>query len=393
MSPADRQPGRLKVMTILGTRPEIIRLSAIIPRLDEHTHHVLVHTGQNHDYELNELFFEELGLRRPDRFLSVDTGSLGRALGETLIRTEEALLAERPEAVLILGDTNSAIAAVMARRMKVPVYHMEAGNRCFDLNVPEEINRRLVDHVSDVNLVYTEHARRHLLAEGIAPRFVYLTGSPMREVLDRHRGGIADSSILDELGLERRGYLLASVHREENVDHRESLQRVVEILSRLHAEQGVPVVVSTHPRTRRRLDAAGLGQQTEGIRFLKPFGFFDYIRLQLDARCTISDSGTLTEESAILGFPAVSLRNATERPEGLDTGCVSLTGLDPDTVLHAVALAVAGSERIGEREIPPEYRVANTSERVVRLMLGTARLVHRWQGLDRFSRYDWDEQG
>jgi len=377
---------RLKVMTILGTRPEIIRLAAVIGALDRHCRHVLVHTGQNYDYELNQVFFEELGVPQPDHFLGIDPSSLGRMLGGILQRTEEVLLQERPDAVLVLGDTNSALALMMAKRMKVPTYHMEAGNRCFDANVPEEINRKVVDHLADFNLVYTEHARRNLIAEGLPPRFIYLTGSPMHEVLEQHRAAIESSGILAALGLPPQGYFIVSVHREENVDSRENLDRVVGCLTALHDRHRLPVIVSTHPRTRKRLEALAPDLGGRDIRFLKPFGFFDYNQLQLRSYCAISDSGTISEESAILGFPAVSLRNAIERPEALDAGSMMLTGLDAGTLLAAVDIAAA--ER-APREIPDEYRVANTSQRVVKLIVGTARLAGRWRNLEDFSRYDW----
>ena len=279
----------MKVMTILGTRPEIIRLARVMAALDQVVDHKIVHTGQNYDYELNDVFFEELGVRKPDHFLNVDTSSLGRSLGEILIKTEEVLLQEKPDAVLVLGDTNSATATLMAKRMKIPTYHMEAGNRSFDANVPEEINRKLVDHLADFNLVYTEHARRHLISEGLSHRFIYLTGSPMREVLEHSLPSIQQSDVLERLGLEEGRFFIVSVHREENVDSRENLKNVVEALQALHEEFGFPVVVSTHPRTRNRLEKLGLADDSEAIRFLKPFGFFDYNKLQMTAFCAISD--------------------------------------------------------------------------------------------------------
>lgn len=380
---------KIKVMTILGTRPEIIRLAAVIQLLDEHVDHVLVHTGQNYDYELNEVFFRDLGLRKPDHFMAVDTSTLGTVLGQILMRTEQLILQEKPDAVLILGDTNSAVAAIMAKRMKVPIYHMEAGNRSFDANVPEEVNRRLIDHLSDFNLVYTEHARRHLLSEGIPHRFIYVTGSPMREVLEQHLDAIRRSTVLEDLGLTPKRYFIVSTHREENVDHRAHLERIVATLKWLHEVYGLPVIVSTHPRTRKRLEAAGLDVGDADVRFLKPFGFHAYNKLQLEAFCAISDSGTISEESAILGFPAVTIRNAIERPEALDAGSIVVTGLDPDTVLQAVDFVTKERERFPEQEIPAEYRVRNTSQRVVKLILGTAKLAHRWENLDTFSRYDW----
>ncbi|WP_280545686.1 UDP-N-acetylglucosamine 2-epimerase (non-hydrolyzing) [Halomonas sp. 11-S5] len=381
----------MKVMTILGTRPEIIRLSRVMAALDQVVDHKIVHTGQNYDYELNDVFFEELGVRRPDHFLEVDTSSLGRSLGEILIKTEAVLLEERPDAVLVLGDTNSAIATLMAKRMKIPTYHMEAGNRCFDANVPEEINRKMVDHLADFNLVYTEHARRHLISEGLSHRFIYLTGSPMREVLEHMLPRIEQSTVLETLGLERGKYFIVSVHREENVDSRDNLREVVAALQALHDVYGFPVVVSTHPRTRNRLEKLGLAEDSDAIRFLKPFGFLDYNHLQMHAHCAISDSGTISEEASILGFPAVTMRRSIERPEALDTGAIALTGLGKEGLLDGVRIATASRDVFSgtQREIPEEYKVRNTSERVVRLITGTAKLANRWRNMDEFSRYDW----
>ncbi len=382
---------KLKVMTILGTRPEIIRLSRVMVALDQVVDHKIVHTGQNYDYELNDVFFEELGVRQPDHFLNVDTSSLGKSLGEILIKTEQVILEEKPDAVLVLGDTNSAVATMMAKRMKVPTYHMEAGNRSFDANVPEEINRKLVDHLADFNLVYTEHARRHLISEGLSHRFIYLTGSPMREVLENALPSIKASTVLEQLGLEAKKFFIVSVHREENVDSKENLKKVVDALNALHAEYGYPVVVSTHPRTRNRLEKLGLADANEGIQFLKPFGFFDYNKLQMEAFCAISDSGTISEESSILDFPAVTLRRSIERPEALDTGAIALTGLDQETLLAGVQIATSGRDIFSgtAREIPEEYKIRNTSERVVRLITGTAKLAPHWKNMDSFSRYDW----
>lgn len=374
----------LKVMTIVGTRPEIIRLSRVIARLDAHLQHVLVHTGQNFDYELNGIFFDELGLRPPAHFCGVASPSIGEQLGRILIETEKVLLAERPDALLILGDTNSALAAIIAKRLRVPVYHMEAGNRCFDLNVPEEINRRLVDHVADFNLVYTEHARRHLLSEGIPHRRIYLTGSPMREVINHYRGGIGASPVLDDLGLTPGGYILVSVHRQENVDDPTTLAGIVAALQAASQRFGRPMIVSTHPRTRQRLAALAAHDALEAggrLRFLKPFGFLDYLKLQTSAFCTLSDSGTISEEAAILGFPAVTLRAAIERPEALDAGGIVLTGLDPDTILDSVALVTAEHASGLLAPPPAEYTIDNVSQRVVRLILGTARLSNAWHGI------------
>jgi UDP-N-acetylglucosamine 2-epimerase (non-hydrolysing) len=371
---------RLKVMTILGTRPEIVRLSRVIKLLDEHVDHVLVHTGQNSDYELNDVFFRDLELRAPDHYLNISRASLGRILGDVLIKSEEVLSAERPDAVLMLGDTNSAFAGIIARRMRIPLYHMEAGNRSFDLNVPEEINRRIIDHVSDFNLVYTEHARRNLLAEGVHPRRIYVTGSPMREVLDAYRGGIAVSDVLDRLQLTPRQYFIASVHRAENVDVPQHLRQMVETLQRLSDEFRLPVVVSTHPRTRQRLEALNL-RCADNVRFLPPFGYFDYLRLQTESFCTLSDSGTISEEASILGFPAVTMRNALERPEAMDSGHIMLTGLDPSAIIRAVRFVTAEHGAARNQPVASEYQINNTSHRVVKLILGTAKLAHRWDGI------------
>lgn len=381
---------RLKVITILGTRPEIIRLAAVMETLEKFCEHKLVHTGQNYDYELNQVFFDDLGVRQPDYFLGVDTTTLGHTLGEILIKTEEVLLTEKPDAVLVLGDTNSAIALLMAKRMKIPTYHMEAGNRSFDSNVPEEINRKMVDHIADFNLVYTEHARRHLLSEGLPHRFIYVTGSPMREVLDKHLEQINSSKILSQLQLESRKYFIVSVHREENVDSKENLQAVLDCLQSLQRVYGLPVIVSTHPRTRKRLEALSIDLDNDNIRFLKPFGFLDYNKLQKDSFCAVSDSGTISEESAMLDFPAVTLRNSIERPEALDAGSIILTGLNPEILLTSVDVAVNEKSICPGREIPPEYQVKNTSIRVAKLITGTAKLASRWRNLDDFNRYDWD---
>ena len=376
-------------MTVVGTRPELIRLAMVMKRLDQFVDHIIVHTGQNYDYELNEVFFEELGIRQPDYFLGVDTSTLGKTLGEILIKTEEVLMKEKPDAFLVLGDTNSATALIMAKRMKIPSYHMEAGNRSFDANVPEEINRKLVDHLADFNLVYTEHARRHLLSEGLSHRFIYLTGSPMLEVLKAHESSIKNSTILDELKLEQGKYFIVSVHREENVDSPDNLKKVVACLKSLYDKYKFPVVVSTHPRTKNRLEKLGEDMSGYDIRFLKPFGFFAYNKLQEKSFCAVSDSGTISEESAMLNFPAVTLRNSLERPEALDSGSIILTGLDPDVLLSSVDLAVQESNLYAIREIPEAYKVKNTSLRVVKLMMGTAKLTNKWRNLDSFSRYDW----
>lgn len=374
----------LKVMTIFGTRPEIIRLSRVMAQLEEYCEHCIVHTGQNYDYELNEVFFDDLGVRRPDHFLGAGGGSLGETLGKILFESERVIALERPDAVLILGDTNSALSSIMARRMHVPIYHMEAGNRSFDRNVPEETNRKLVDHIADFNLVYTEHARRHLLAEGLSHRRIYLTGSPMREVLEHYRPRIEASDVLERIGLIPRGYFIVSLHREENVDRAERLGELVGTLSALAAHYNMPVIVSTHPRTRKRLDQAGLVADGR-VRFMKPFGFHDYNRLQMDAFCAVSDSGTIAEEASILGFPAITPRDSIERPEALDVGSIVVTGLAQGAVLRGVDLATrlfAKREMQGRpHPVPDDYGISDTSERVVSLILGTATLSNGWDGI------------
>jgi UDP-N-acetyl-L-fucosamine synthase len=371
----------MKVVTILGTRPEIIRISSVLALLEKHVNHVLVHTGQNYDYELNEVFFEELGVKKPDYFMNIDTSSLGRVYGGILVKAEEILKKEQPDAVLILGDTNSAIAGIMARRLKIPIYHMEAGNRCFDMNVPEETNRRIIDHISDFNLCYTEHARRHLISEGLPHRRIYVTGSPMREVLNDHIDKINASKAIDTLKLKLQGYFLASIHREENVDRRESLSQLLESLEKLTEEFNLPVIVSTHPRTRKRLESLGRKNISDMIRFMKPFGFFDYVKLQMQAKCVISDSGTICEESSMLNFPAITVRNAIERPEAMDTGSIIVTGLDPETVINAVKMQTSEHILSNPVLIPNDYKVENTSQRVVKLILGTAKLSNLWDGI------------
>ena len=372
--------GRLKVMTVVGTRPEIIRLSRIIAAFEEHTDHVLVHTGQNYDYELNEIFFEDLGMRRPDHFLEADTSSLGAVLGDVLRGTERVLLEEKPDAMVVLGDTNSCISALMARRMKVPVYHLEAGNRSFDPNVPEEINRHLVDHVADYNLVYTAHSRRNLLGEGLHPSRIIHMGSPMREVLDYYADQIDASAVLDRLGLMPGGYMVASVHREENVDLPLRLEGVLASLSAVAKDQGVPLLVSTHPRTRKRIEQFGLDASGEVV-LHKPLGFHDYVKLQKHARCVISDSGTISEESTILGFPAVTLRDAIERPEAIDTGGMMTTGLTAADVVDAVRITLRQHAMRGGVGVPADYEILDASRRVVNAVRSTVQTHKTRTGL------------
>jgi UDP-N-acetylglucosamine 2-epimerase (non-hydrolysing) len=369
----------LKVITVMGTRPELIRLSRVIPLLDKYTKHILVHTGQNYDYELNQIFFEDLELRQPDYYLDVNTSSLGYVLGETLIKIEEVLDKEQPEAMLILGDTNACIAAIMAKRKHIPIYHMEAGNRSFDENVPEETNRRMIDHIADFNLVYTENSRRHLLSEGLPHRRIYVTGSPMFEVLQHYLMKIKQSKILETLGLNPQKYFLISVHREENVDYPDNLKKISVVLNTLAEQYHYPVIVSTHPRTRKRLESAGNLMFNPLIQFMKPFSYTDYNFLQMNSACVISDSGTISEESAILKFPAITLRNSMERPEAIDAGTIILTGFDTDIVLDSIRVVIAEGAKY--TKICPEYEIDNCSMRVLKLILGTAKLHKQWSGL------------
>ena len=372
---------RLKVLTVVGTRPEIIRLSRVMSLLDEHVDHIIAHTGQNYDYELNEIFFKDLDLRKPDFFLNVDVSSLEASVGDIIRKSGELLRKEKPDALLVLGDTNSCLSAYMAKRLHIPVFHMEAGNRCFDFNVPEEINRRVIDHIADFNLVYTEHARRHLISEGLPHRRIYLTGSPMCEVLNYYRPKIDGSGILDTLKLEKGLYFVVSVHREENVDNPGNLEKILLILNRLAGDYKVPVIVSTHPRTRKRLEAVENTNMDPQIRFLKPFGFTDYVHLQMNALCTVSDSGTISEESAILNFPAISLRNSMERPEAQDTGTIILTGFNQDVVMNSIEIVIAEHNVIRSKQLPVDYQVPDTSWRVLKLIQGNSNLSNIWHGI------------
>jgi len=368
-------------MTIVGTRPEIIRLSRVMARLDEHLHHVIVHTGQNYDYELNEIFFQDLQIRKPDYFMNIDTSSLGNSVGDIIRKSEEVLLKEKPDALLVLGDTNSCLSAYMAKRLHIAVFHMEAGNRCFDENVPEETNRRIIDHIADFNLVYTENARRHLISEGLQHRRIYLTGSPMKEVIEFYMPKIRASKILDELKLKAKKYFTVSVHREENVDYPDNLEKILDVLERIYKEFGEPVIVSTHPRTRKKLESRKGRLLNKNIRFLKPFCFTDYVNLQMNASCTISDSGTISEESAILSFPAVSIRQSMERPEAQDAGTIILTGLNPDIVINSIKICIEEHRQGKYRQIAPDYTIDNTSWRVLKLITGNTLLSNKWSGI------------
>ena len=367
---------KLKLMTIVGTRPEIIRLSRTISVLEQVTEHVLVHTGQNYDYELNEIFFKELGVPKPKHYLNAAGRNAAETIGNTIAKADLVLEKEQPEAVLVLGDTNSCLAVIPAKRRKIPVFHMEAGNRCFDMRVPEEINRRIVDHVSDINLCYTEHGRRYLLAEGLPPDRVMKTGSPMKEVIDFHRAAIDTSDVRRRLSVETGRYFTVSIHREENVDDPEHLGSLVEALNGLATEYKFPLIFSLHPRTRKRLEAGGL-KLHKLVRTMPPLGFFDYVALQKDAFCTLSDSGTIAEEASILGFPAITVREAHERPEGMDEGVVIMSGLTKKRIVQAVEMTLAQFKHLGPSRLPPDYDVPQVSWKVAKIILGYTDYVNR----------------
>lgn len=372
---------RLKVMTVVGTRPEIIRLSRVIAALDCHMEHVLVHTGQNYDYELNGIFFDQLGIRKPDHFLEAAGGTPAETVGQVIARTDAVLAQERPDALLILGDTNSCLAAYAAKRRKVPVFHMEAGNRCFDQRVPEEINRKIVDHISDINLPYSTISREYLLREGLPPDRVVKTGSPMFEVLSYYAEGIDRSDVHERLGLDDEEYFLVSCHREENLDSPTNLAGLVAVLNSLAEDHGRRIIMSTHPRTRQRLEATGVALHPL-VEPLKPLGFLDYVHLQKHASAVLSDSGTITEESSILNFPALNIREAHERPEGMEEGAVIMTGLNPESVRRGLAvLAAQGRGAQRTLRLVEDYAVPNVSEKVVRIILSYTGYVRRvvWQ--------------
>ena len=367
----------LDVMTVVGTRPEIIRLSRVVDRLDRYCRHTLVHTGQNYDFELNEVFFRDLGIRAPDHFLGAAAATATETIGGILVAVDRLLAERTPDAMLVLGDTNSCLAVIAAKRRKIPIFHMEAGNRCFDFRVPEEINRRIVDHTADIHLAYSEIARQYLIREGIAPDQVIRTGSPMREVITHHRAAIEGSRVLEQLNLVRGGYFVVSCHREENVDSPANLRAIFELLGRLAAAYGLPVIVSTHPRTRSRIDALGL-KTPEHVQFHKPFGFTDYVKLQTEAKAVLSDSGTITEEASILNFPALNLRQVHERPEGFEEAAVMFVGLDADLML--AALRVLEDQGRGDNRtlhLVRDYEADNVSDKVLRIILSYTGFVNR----------------
>lgn len=368
----------LKVMTIVGTRPELIKMSRVMAELDAHTNHVLVHTGQNYDYELNSIFFSELGIRKPNYFLEAVGDNAAQTIARVIEKSDVVMGAEKPDAVLLYGDTNSCLAVLSAKRRKIPVFHMEAGNRCFDQRVPEELNRKILDHLSDINLVLTEHARRYLIAEGIRPETIIKSGSHMREVLDYYMPQIQGSSILEKLGLKKRCYFIVSMHREENVDDPQNLMDMVDSLNGLAEKYQFPVIVSTHPRTQNRLDALPNKPINALIKYAKPFGFFDYNKLQMEAFCVVSDSGTITEEGSLLNLPAITIRNVHERPEGMDVGTLIMAGLKRDRILAAVDVITSQHEE-GKRVLPPvvDYEAGAVSKKILRIVMSYTDYINR----------------
>lgn len=367
---------KLKLMTIVGTRPEIIRLSEVIKKCDRYFNHMLVHTGQNYDYNLNQIFFEQLDLKKPDFYLNSAGKNLGETIGNIIARSYDVMLAQRPDAVLILGDTNSALSAISAKRLKIPIFHMEAGNRCWDWNVSEMINRKIVDHIADVNLPYTEHSRRYLLSEGIDGKTIFVTGSPMREIIHANQDKILQSSVLEELGLEEHRYLLLSAHREENIDLEENFMSLMEAVNEIAQAYQMPVIYSTHPRSRNYIEKRGFVFHSL-VRQMEPFGYFDYNKLQMNAYCVLSDSGTLSEESAILNFPAVLLRTSTERPEALDHGSIVIGGITSESIRQAVELAVSMHEHLEQGIAADDYEDRNVSVKVVKMIQSYTDIVNR----------------
>ena len=368
----------MKVMTILGTRPEIIKLSRVMAQLEEHMEHVLVHTGQNYDYELNEIFFEDLGVRKPDYFLDVAGKSVAHTIGNVIAKSDDVMEEEQPDAVLFYGDTNSCLAVLSAKRRKIPVFHFEAGNRCFDQRVPEELNRKVLDHLSDINMPLTEHARRYLVAEGVKPETVIKTGSPMKEILTYHKNAIDSSTVHERLSLTKQEYFIVSAHREENIDSEENFNDLLDSLNSIAKKYGFPVIVATHPRTMKKLETLGRDDIDERVQFLKPMGFFDYVKMQLDAKCVVSDSGTVTEESSILNFPAITIRQAHERPEGMDEGTLIMTGLKSDLVLQSIDIVTAqAAEKERGFRIVADYDVDNFSQKVIRIIMSYTPYINR----------------
>lgn len=367
---------KLKLMTIVGTRPEIIKLSEIIKKCDKYFDHILVHTGQNYDYTLNEVFFKELGLREPDFYLGVVGENLGQTMGNVLAKSYEIMVDENPDAILVLGDTNSCLSVISAKRLKIPIFHMEAGNRCFDENLPEEINRRIIDHTSDVNLCYTEHARRYLNSEGVSKERTYVVGSPMAEVLSTNIDKIKSSKVLDTLGLEKGKYILLSAHREENIDNEQNFMELMNAVNAMAESYKIPIIYSTHPRSKKYIEQRGF-EFHPNVRSLQPFGFFDYNHLQQNSFCVVSDSGTIAEEASYFQFPAVSVRTSTERPEALDKGNMIIGSITTEQVLQAVDMAVEMSANGDFGESVPNYVDENTSVKVVKLIQSYTGIVNK----------------
>lgn len=364
-----------KVMVIVGTRPEIIRLALTIQKMESFFDVVFVHTGQNYDYALNEIFFKDFDLRKPDYYLETPGENLGQTMGNVIAKSYEVMLKEKPDALLILGDTNSGLAAISAKRLKIPIFHMEAGNRCFDFNVPEEINRKIIDHVSDINLAYTENARKYLIAEGMKNDFVFVTGSPMAEILDKYKERIDKSDVLAKLGLEKNKYFVVSSHREENLDVGNNFEILANSLNKVAEKYQIPIIFSTHPRTTKKIKEENI-KFNSLIKNIDPLGFFDYVKLQSSAYCVLSDSGTISEESAILNFPAVSIRTSQERPEALDAGSIVLGGIDEDNMISALEIAV--KTQLKDRKNPvKDYQDLNVSDKVIRIIQSYADIVNK----------------
>lgn len=367
----------MKVFTLVGTRPELIKLSSTLKELDRSVEHILVHTGQNFDYELNEVFFEQLGIRRPDYFLDAAGKNAAETIANVIVKTDALLDQLKPDAFLVYGDTNSCIGVIAAKKRRIPIFHMEAGNRCFDQRVPEEVNRKIVDHLSDINMVLSEHARRYLIMEGIRPETIIKTGSSMMEVLKEHQQAIDKSKVLENEGLVKEGYIIVSTHREENIDSPQNFQSLLDTLEALEKHFTKTIIVSTHPRTRKKLEATGFVNQNANIRFMKPFGFFEYIKLQKEAFCVVSDSGTITEEASLLKIPAVTIRQAHERPEGMDEGTLIMTGLKPDNVIKAIEVTRNHFKEDIPFEVVDDYAVESVSKKVVKIILSYTGYINR----------------
>ena len=364
---------KIKLATVVGTRPELIRLSVIINKCDQFFEHSLIHTGQNYDFELNQIFFNELNIRKPDHFLEVVGNNLGETLGNVISKSYSLFSEIKPDALLVLGDTNSALSILSAKRLKIPIFHMEAGNRCFDQNVPEEINRKVADHLADINLTYTENSRRYLLAEGFRKDFVFTSGSPLKEVLQTYKKSIDESDILNKLKIVADKYIVASIHREENLDINDNFKSIIQGINKVSKQYDLPIIFSTHPRTRKKIDS--LNVKTNLIQFIKPLGFFDYVHLQSKAFVTLSDSGTISEESAIMKFPAVSVRTSTERPEAIDFGTINVGNIDSDSILQATQIAINTFSE--HQQIPNEYHAENVSTRIIKVIQGYTSIVNR----------------